>query len=157
MPARWLRDGLGIVALLLLVAGGLLLVWALVKALRRAGSPSVALSGAFACLAVCLVLTLSGRQLFEAPAGRATTGSRSCSRTGFGVAPAGRSACNGGIWSSTGQRSATIDTTAMVPTPPLTTAKIGPKSPATAPLSKAPSSFEKLTNSELTLATRPRS
>src|SRR3954447_9427410 len=55
------------------------------------------------------------------------------------------------VWSgpmraNAGQVSATTATTASVPTPPLTTATTGPKRAATAPLSTAPSSFEKPTN-----------
>src|SRR5262249_39075251 len=48
-------------------------------------------------------------------------------------------------------------TTRTVPMPPPTTDTIGPNSAAVAPLSKPPSSFEKLMKSEFTLATRPRS
>ena len=62
---------------------------------------------------------------------------------------------SGPILARAGQASATMPTTRMVPIPPPTTAMTGPSSAAAAPLSKAPSSFEKPMNMNSTASTRP--
>src|SRR5262245_37256096 len=57
---------------------------------------------------------------------------------------------------SCGNRPATVRTTTIVPTPPATTEKTGPKKPATTPDSKAPSSFEVPIKRALSADTLPR-
>ena len=57
---------------------------------------------------------------------------------------------------SWGTATAIPASTTSVPMPPLTTLATGPKSRATAPLSKPPSSFEHSMNMVLTAPTRPR-
>src|SRR5881296_2101833 len=59
-------------------------------------------------------------------------------------------------WGISGQSSATAMTTRIVPVPPETTAKTGPKKYATRPDSNPPSSFDVPMKRLLTAETRPR-
>ena len=67
------------------------------------------------------------------------------------------SRCSGGRRHSSGQVRPMPATTSSTASPPPTTEATGPKSAAVAPLSKAPNSFEKPTNTDLIAETRPRS